>query len=339
MPFFRSKRKSKSETGKRAEVGKTLNQPQPPTDFDPLIAPHEDLVKYGFPRRPSKALTPKLRTLWERHVSSHPRFVASSTKPLSDFWTNSAAKQQPAGGIRELNVANPSWTGAILTSPPEGQFYDVISATWIVPNVGIPPASAFPNGVIPDGNYTVNMWIGFDMNQGALDPGLSVGTSTICIVYQGKVVEPSTWTFSWCQWGGLGEGSPVPVSPGDTVTAFACSNKGSNTGVIGMHNVTQGTASPAITVTAQGQDTTFQGANAGWMTGDIYVDTDNPFANFGLTYFSDTVAASRNEEGTVGVEHTLSGSTLLNIVTPTFTSNAVAENDELLMIYSYSAGP
>src|SRR5208282_689658 len=110
MPLFRSKRKSKSETTKRAETGKILDRPQPPTDFDPLTAPHEDLVKYGFPRRPSKDLTPKLRTLWERHVSSLPRFVASSTKPLSDFWRNSATKQQLTGGIRELNETNPSWT-------------------------------------------------------------------------------------------------------------------------------------------------------------------------------------------------------------------------------------
>jgi hypothetical protein len=302
---------------------------KPPKDFDPITATNADLLKYGYPQRPDQDETPRLRAVWGRKVASAPRFVSPVPRPAAKL----VHKPSPRGV--ELNVNSPSWSGASLSNPPEGQTFYTVSASWVVPSGGIPPTAAFLNGTAPDGRYETTVWIGLDSNQSLLNPGLSCGTRSFCQVRGGAVISNSQFANSWYHWDSLNFG--IDVSPGDLVTMTACGTAGGKVGSITMVNVSQNTVSGVINISAPA-GTTFQGSNAAWFVGNIY-STTNPFSNFGATFFFDTLAGTRNADESNSQEHDLSAATLLNLVNPPASATAVVEKPELLMVYAYNNGP
>jgi len=98
------KKKTALKSGKASQEIPPLAAP--PKDFDPITATNADLVKYRYPPRPDKESTPNLRSLWERKVSSSPRFVAPSGKNIRHLFSNTLPQ-----GVHQLNtVTSGEWS-------------------------------------------------------------------------------------------------------------------------------------------------------------------------------------------------------------------------------------
>ena len=319
LKFWKKKKHNKPEQSTQ----KIPARIPPPADFDPLTATNTDLLKYSYPPRPDKETTPNLRALWERKVSTSPRFVTPSGKNIRELFTKTSAQ-----GFHELNLTSGTWSGAIIDKPPSGQTFYTITASWTIPNAGVPPASAFPNGRIPDGVYASIQWVGIDGDPASLDPGLSAGTVSYCQVQNGQVLPDTQYAQSWYQWGGLETYAGIDISPGDLVTVTVCGIAGNTEGLVTLLNATENTVSGAISVPAP-TNTVVTGFNVAWSLGFTYDDND-PLANYGATLFFDCTAASRNADGSNTQEHNLSSADILNLVNPPATSTAVLLGPEVL---------
>jgi hypothetical protein len=330
----RLRKKNSSKSSESPPVTKIPSRIAPPNDFDPMTAANTDLVKYGYPPRPDKESTPHLRSLWERKVSSSPRFVSPSGQNIRHLFKKASSPQ----GIHQLNtVTSGFWSGALIDKPPTGQTFYTISASWTIPMAGIPPASAYSTGVVPDGVYASIQWVGMDGQVAALDPGLSAGTISFCQVVGGRVAPDTQYAQAWYQWGGDETYAGIDVSPGDLVTITVCGAAGNKEGLVTLLNATENTTSGAITVPAP-TNVVVVGDNVAWSLGVVSTD-GAAFANYGATFFYDCLAASRNPDGSNVQEHNLTSADILNLVNPPAKSTAVQLAPEVLMLYAYNNGP
>src|SRR5271154_428343 len=329
LKYLKKKRAAKSSESSQ----KTPPLATPPKDFDPITATNADLVKYRYPPRPDKESAPNLRSLWERKVSSSPRFVTPSGKNIRNLFTNTSPQ-----GVHQLNtVTSGFWSGALITAPPTGQTFYTISASWTIPMAGIPPASAYKTGVVPDGVYASIQWVGMDGRVAALDPGLSAGTISFCQVQGGQVAPDTQYAQAWYQWGGDETYAGIDVSPGALVTITVCGAAGNKQGLITLLNATENTTSGALTVSAP-PNVVVVGDSVAWSLGFVSGDSAS-LANYGATFFYDCLAASRNPDGSNVQEHNLTSADILNLVNPPAKSTAVQVAPEILMLYAYNNGP
>lgn len=105
-----------------AQIAQIPQRITPTEGFDPLQASNLDLVKHGYPPRPSKAKNPKLRALWEDIMSRRPEIVDPKLEvgdyihlPLSRDPLRLAEETDPT-----LNATSSNWSGAVQTAPPTG---------------------------------------------------------------------------------------------------------------------------------------------------------------------------------------------------------------------------
>jgi hypothetical protein len=176
-------------TGKQiqeAQLKQFKPSPKPPTDFDPLKATPEDLVKYGLPRRPLSG-NEVAYTIWKAIVSEPSRVRPRSyTVPLSlilaDYVLAFAREDYP--GAQETSR---NWSGAVTYA---GGPFSQVSGMWQVPPVSAPPSAG-------KRSYRCSTWIGLDGHDPTSPSMPQVGVTMIVDTSPGL---STTRYEAWFQW-------------------------------------------------------------------------------------------------------------------------------------------
>jgi Peptidase A4 family len=307
----------------------------PPEGFDVSKASNTELVQNGLPPRPDKTTSPKLRAKWERIMSRPLKYI----KP-----------EFAVGDIVHFPIDNNSnnniWSGAVIPSPPSGNTFKTISASWVVPNA-YPPSGATGNKT-----YQCSSWVGIDGY--GISELLQCGTDSWVTVNGSTVTQGS---YAWYEW--FPSGSVViqnfPTKPGDLIHATVCGDWDSDpkSGRFALTNLSANISTPLIAVSAPTQPNTttllpLQGRTAEWITEDPSYETSTnppvytpvPFQDYGAVFYADAAVSSSNASGGNVVEQNLSNATVfLNIAqgTPLTTlSTAVEENPTVLETYAFT---
>src|SRR5437764_8017529 len=120
-----------------------------PAGFDPLTAPDNLLLRYGFPTRPDAQKTPKLRKQWERAVSHKLTYVVPTFSETVGKTHGPRVKDSTEGTGTSSN-----WSGSVVFVPSAGNSFQWIEGRWTVPN---------PYPSTSDGHWDyVSEWIGID---------------------------------------------------------------------------------------------------------------------------------------------------------------------------------
>jgi len=252
----------------------------------------------------------------------------------SEFKLPESIKTDRLFGVQR-NVNNESWAGALVNAA-EGEVFTSVIGSWIVPNAGPPPLSAYPDG-IPDNQYAVNVFVANDMNEQAILPGVAIGTTSYCTVVGGKVVPGSQVAVAWYYQDAVQQSYPLNVNPGDLVTAVVCTpapgQPSAGDASIGLFDNTEGTSYGMSYYTIDG--TTPNGQTAGWFVSGYAVDQPDPIAlaNFATVFFDIILINTAGE-----VVNPLSSATLLNLSNSPAQVTTVGENPTVLLAYSYT-GP
>lgn len=310
--------------------------PAPPPGFNNLKATNTDLLKYGLPVRPDKTNNPRLRAKWERAMSRPLKFVPPTVKINNIVHPPKSAGTGGSAGAINNNI----WSGAVITQPPPGKKFDIISASWIVPNA-YPPQSAKVGNGWKDGTYQSWAWIGIDgWNTSGV---LQTGTASYVTVANGQITQQGA--YPWFEWFPALEMAftDLTVKPGDVVSAVVCGAAGSTSGFVGLTNVSSGQAT-STTIPSPKLGIAVQGLTAEWVMEDpSYANlTPQPFADYGATFFYDTIASSVDSTGSQ--ESDLTSATLINMTTTGTASGveestALIENHEVLMVYAFNHNP
>ncbi|PMD38638.1 concanavalin A-like lectin/glucanase [Hyaloscypha variabilis F] len=307
-------------------VLKTLRSPTAaPKDFDPLTASNADLVKYGFPARPDETKWPAHFQKWKRFVNTPAYFVAPTVTVLK-------TGRQPAANkvLATANATSSNWSGGVVMSPPPGETFVSVSASWVVPNPW-PPLSAWNGKGWNDGSWESVAWVGID-GWSAQHSILQAGTKSVVTVTGGTVTHQC---WAWFEWYPAFEMvfSGFPVLAGDTVEVLVCATT-PTTGYASVHNTTANLYT-STAVDAPNAAAALQGQNAEWILEDDTIgSSEAPFSDYGAVFFYDCLAATKDKEVNV------SNATLVNMVQGTTTvSTAVEESPSVLMTYSGDSGP
>lgn len=305
-----------------------------PEGFDPLKASNPDLVKYGYPPRPSKAKYPQLRALWEDVVSRRPQIVDPHFKvgehihvPLTKDLLDLVEDADPE------NASSGNWSGAVQATPPAGQTFCYVGAKWIVPALAIPQP---PDADTPPHTYEEGTWVGIDgwFNGEVFQTGT---VSTITVNTGGSVSGPYYYAFHEWYPAGVVLYPNLPVTAGDLVSAFVWGHAGNTKGYVYFANLTTNQTSGLVQLTAP-PNTVLAGTTAEW----IVEDASGQFgANYGAEVFLDCVAISSNPAGTATTTFGLTGATLVNTVQSNITVSTAAPplNPSTLLTYAYTDGP
>jgi hypothetical protein len=308
----------------------------PPEGFNHLKATNTELLKYGLPPRPDKTQYPKLAALWESMLS-RPLTVVFPEFKINDtvHHPQNANPQNGSGG----NAQNSIWSGAVINTPPAGETFYTITGAWIVPNAYPPPSASVGNGKFTPGTYQSWTWVGLDgWNTPAVLQG---GTQSICTVGSNGSISSHTAAF-WIEWYPSSEITlSLAVSPGDMVQCVVC-GQSTTEGTITLINTSAGTSTPSIPLSnpssKQGVPLPLLGATAEWVMEDPSNATTLvplPFANYGSTFFFNTICASKNSSGN-GQESNLSNAFLLDMAQGgTVMATTVEENSEVFLSYAY----
>jgi hypothetical protein len=299
----------------------------PPLGFNPLTATNAELMKYGLPARPDKTALPKHSAVWER-IMSRPLHVVAPKYQLNK------TVHRPKSAA-DTNASNATWSGAVLSSPPSGQTFYSISASFIVPNAYPPPSARVSATTWQDGSYDCSIWIGIDGygTAGVLQTGVTCQVT----VSGGQITSQSA--APWFEWYPAYEVgfSNFSVKPGDLVHCVVCGGTGSTSGYCAISNLSSG-ISTSTTIPSPQNGIVIQGVTAEWIAEDPTEEpsgTPWPFPDYGATFFYDTLCASRGAAGVT--ENDLSSATLLNIVQGGSTmSTVVQETPGSLLLYAFT---
>jgi hypothetical protein len=186
------------ESSRRNEVRRC---PPPPKDFDPFTATEQDLKKHGLPLRPDPQTQPGMAALWERKAGRYRNFEhlepqfepATATKPAV------------------TRAAPPS--GSFFLSPDESCGYALATS-------GAPFTVLFLTCTVPDLKYTPNPPVGPDPNLFRIFATLVAGNGALDVHVNMTVDSSETVTSQlWAEFAG---NVPLPVSPGDVISASLC---------------------------------------------------------------------------------------------------------------------
>lgn len=144
-----------------------------------------------------------------------------------------------------------NWSGAVLTSPPSGQTFDEVTASFVVPTPKVPSGSS------SSGSYSASAWVGIDGDtyqnailQTGVDFTISNGEVSFDVWYEWY--PDSAYDFS------------IDISAGDTITATVTSTS-STAGPAVIENVTKGkTVTKSLT-----SSSALGGQNAEWIVEDF----------------------------------------------------------------------
>jgi Peptidase A4 family len=233
--------------------------PPPPRGFDALAATKRDLARHGLPERPDPRTQPALAALWEQRARRYRDFEHLEPKLLpADKPTEPVAAGLgllPAFESCGFELFNN--TGTIAT----------MSGTWTVPNLNHSPNGGLPN------HFRTFFGLGF----------LDVHVEMTVDATQNITTEIRIHT---------GAQVPLPVNPGDTISAMLCLQTNSaGTAFFGLVNeTTSQTMNFSI-------DTGFppaHGINAGISRGRQPNGLLDPLARFGVVYFDELIAFTTN---------------------------------------------
>jgi hypothetical protein len=228
----------------------------PPKGFDPLTATNRELLSYGLPQRPDKAVDAKGYEVWERamlalkpgaaagagHTSSNP-MTASDVKALpytSREMVGGTQTQTPdASGVTFYNSGN--WSGIAntnkLTSWNKKTSFDEVVSVWNVPVANHP----FGNLPCSEGPWFEVTWNGIDgFNNGDVVQGGSA------IYWDGGGCGGPVEYYGWVEWYPSYSileiycgSSPCAVGPGDDFEVITYGAPGFATQTVFVEDVTQ----------------------------------------------------------------------------------------------------
>ena len=305
--------------------------PPPPQGFNPMSASNADLIKYGFPPRPDKKALPRSSTVWAKMMSRPHNYA-----PLK-FSVNTEQVRSPQGATPPSNLpttTSGNWSGAVITSPPAGQTFYAVSASWVVPNA-YPPQSAKSGSTFNNGTYKCSVWVGIDGWYGVENTELiQMGTSSQAVVNNGQITQSA---YAWLEWFPAYE-TPInfPVKPGDLIHVLVCAGiTGNNQATVYMTN--EGANQSASFAVTAPTGSTLKGLSAEWIVEDPSGPGGMfPFPDYGTVFFYDTIALGKTAT-TSDLEENLANATLVNLTSGD--STAVEETNEVLMVYAFNNGP
>ncbi len=265
-----------------AEVlGRYVTYEPPPSGFEPLTAPDQLLVRYGFPHRPDPNKEPRLSTLWEETLSRPIKIIRAEL--AVDRSRPQRVPLRPKQGAFDIKGG---WAGAQVNTASLGfspaEPANTVYGQWIVPTVTLPPNT-------PQQTLIVGFWVGLGGDQANNSTQL-VQAGTQAIV-QGNNVTYSAFTEWWTQ---QYQDPPVtvpnfPVAPGDRMGFLVCTPQPDHA-FASMLNYTTGVAT---TVAIKGRTgITNDGTSAEWI-----VEGDPPLlADFFAALFAQCLGGTKNHD-------------------------------------------
>jgi hypothetical protein len=200
------------------------------------------ILSYALLSSYVSAAPPRSRSTLEERISR--RAGRRSTRPV-EFTEASIA----AGNETQVSYST-NWSGAVITSPPSGQTFDGVTASFVVPT---PKA---PTGASSSGSYSASAWVGID---GDTYQNAILQTGVDFTISNGKVSYDA-----WYEWyPDYAYDFDITISEGDTITATVSSTS-FTAGAAIIENVTTGkTVSKSLTSTSA-----LGGQNAEWIVED-----------------------------------------------------------------------
>ncbi len=214
--------------------------PSSPRRFDPRTASQEDLLHYGFPRRPDHEKEPQLARLWARAFARPVRFVEAK---LAVDPVMSARDPLPAAADE---FGAHGWAGVIKPiSQAQGSDFTqpamMVFGQWQLPCV--PPIS-------PNEKIAVAFWVGLD---GAPSLGEPAAKQVLQAGVTAQVNPPGFWPWepAWVKWWAWTEWyselhkdkavavKNFPVASGDEVFVVVCAPQ-PDFGFVSMLNISRG---------------------------------------------------------------------------------------------------
>lgn len=194
------------------------------------------------------------------------------------------------GANNETQVSySENWSGAVLTSPPSGQTFNGVSASFVVPTPKV------PSGQSSSGTYAASAWVGID---GDTYTNAILQTGIDFTISDGEV------SFdAWYEWyPDYAYDFSLDVSAGDTITV-SVSSTSSTAGKAVITNESTG-KSVSKSLTAPDSSAKLGGQNAEWIVEDFEEGSSLVnLANFGTVTFTDATAkTSSSSENASGAE-------------------------------------
>jgi hypothetical protein len=178
---------------------------RPPASFNPTIASAAELVRFGFPLRPTE---PKLSKLYDRAMRRMGRF--HYLEPVFDVIAEKTSKhgKRVVPDISEGRQTTNNWSGAQVVAPANDSIQFVM-AEFVVPN------ASSPSGIQ---NFSSSHWIGIDDGSDICQTGVECN---------GLVGNKSAF-YAWFQWypGPLMKIPNFIVSAGDMLNVLICTDSG-----------------------------------------------------------------------------------------------------------------
>jgi hypothetical protein len=183
---------------------------------------------------------------------------------------------EAAGKGNDSDVSySTNWSGAVITSPPSGQTFNAVSASFVVPTPKVPSGSS------SRGTYSASAWVGID---GDTYQNSILQTGVDFTIENGQVSYDA-----WYEWfPDYAYDFSISISEGDTIKATVSSTT-SKSGVAIIENVTTGkTVTKSLTSTAA-----LGGQNAEWIVEDYEEGSSLVnLANWGSVVFTGATAST-----------------------------------------------
>ena len=195
--------------------------PAAPSDFDPLKADDNTLVRYGYPHRPRD---PQVRRLWEWALKR-------VTYVQPEFEVGDRIRRR-RGDVFNSGTSN-NWSGASLRPADNADAVTNVMGVWTVPR-----SSSQPGGAIGT-TYYCSSWVGIDdYVQGQGQVLFQAGVEAPVTIEPGN--PDSGNPYAWIEWLPAPEVrlTSVPVSPGDTVLCALGVDPGATFGSYWFANLT-----------------------------------------------------------------------------------------------------
>lgn len=213
----------------------------PPAGFDPLAAADEELLRYGFPPKPTD---PRHRARFERVLSriKGGQIIKPELELKPDRFHGPRQRAEAAGTETSTN-----WSGGVVFAP-SGDSFQWVQGEWVIPNVSAPTAGQ---------SFYCASWVGIDGD----------GSDDVCQAGVECDISPGgVEIYPWIEWFPYPEVAitNLSVSAGDTVSVLICTGGvGSTSATVYFSDLTSG-QSTSLSLTAPA-GTTLAGNCAEWI--------------------------------------------------------------------------
>jgi peptidase A4-like protein len=190
--------------------------PQPPPEFDPLLATSAELEHFGLPPRPDPHLHQAAFGVWRRMMSPPLEIVPATFPVLTEKFDYRISVQLLALkiAVSDRLETSTNWSGGYITANHTGPF-SMVFGSWTIPTPNQPAGA-------PGGDYRCATWVGLDGLRRYSDSLPQLGTTQRVVAGGGGTTRT---VEAWWQWWIRGANyPPVPfpstftVQIGDPVT-------------------------------------------------------------------------------------------------------------------------